>query len=354
MPFSKPSLRTLVDRAVAEINARLPGADARLRFSNLNVLSSVIAGAVHGLYGYLDWISRQVFPDTAETENLERWSSIWGIQRKAASAATGLITFTGVSGSVLPAGTLFQRPDGAQFQTSSEVSLVTGSGSVSVVAVSTGAAGNTQAGVSLFLVSPVLGVDSTGLVSAPGISGGSDIESDDSLRARLLNRIKQPPHGGAASDYIGWALEIAGVTRAWVYTAELGVGTLTVRFVRDNDGQGAAIIPDASEVASVQAYLDARRPVTAIVYVVAPVAVPLNFSIQNLTPNTQAVRDAIEAELRDLIARESEPGGTILLSHIRAAISSALGENDFTLVSPAANVVNPTGSMSVMGAVTWL
>ena len=32
----------------------------------------------------------------------------------------------------------------------------------------------------------------------------------------------------------------------------------------------------------------------------------------------------------DLLLREAVPGGTLLLSHIRAAISSATGESDYT------------------------
>ncbi|WP_431477840.1 baseplate J/gp47 family protein [Massilia eburnea] len=57
----------------------------------------------------------------------------------------------------------------------------------------------------------------------------------------------------------------------------------------------------------VQAYIDARRPVTAELYVVAPVAAPVPFQIQ-LTPGSASVKAAVEAELRDLILRESAPG----------------------------------------------
>jgi len=201
------------------------------------------------------------------------------------------------------------------------------------------------------MVSPLAGVQAT--ATAGLLSGGADVETDDALRARLLDRIQQPPQGGAAADYIAWALAVPGVTRAWVYPGELGDGTVTVRFVRDNDGSGAAIIPDATEVATVQAYIDARRPVTAKVTVVALVAVPINFTITGLTPGTTAVQAAVSAELQDLLLREATPGGTILLSHMRAAISAAAGETDYALTSPTANVVSTTGNMSTMGTITW-
>ena len=94
------------------------------------------------------------------------------------------------------------------------------------------------------------------------------------------------------------------------------------------------------------------RPVTAQETVAAPVADPLDFAIA-LTPDTAEVRAAVEAELRDLIAREAEPGGTILISHIREAISIAAGETDHVLASPAGNVTAAAGAIVTMGAVTW-
>jgi len=355
--FTRPNLPTIIERIAADIDARLPGADARLAFSNLNVLAYAQAGAVHGLYGYLEYLSRQLFPDTAEAEYLERWSSIWAVVRKAAAPATGSVNLTGTTGAVVPLGTLLQRADGRQYQSTAEVVLSSGAGGAPVVAVLAGLAGCAVAGVGLSLVSPIVGVASGAVVGTGGLTGGSDAESDAALRERLLAHIAAPPQGGAASDYVLWALQVSGVTRAWVYPQELGVGTVTVRFVRDGDvdggGPGDALIPDASEVAAVQEHLNNRRPVTAAVTVVAPVAAPLNFVIAGLTPANSAVQAAVALELQDLLLRESVPGGTLLLSHIRAAISGATGEVDFVLTSPTANVVNTTGRMSTMGSITW-
>lgn len=353
MSFARPTLQTLIDRIIADINARLPGADARLPYSNLNVLAFAEGGAVHGLYGFIDWLSQQILPDTADAEHLDRWCSIWGVSRKAAAPATGNITLTGTTGATVPVGTLMQRADGQQYQTTAVGTLAAGTATVATVAVTAGLAGTSTAGTNLNLVSPLAGVNAAATVATGGLTGGADVETDDALRARLLARIQQPPQGGSANDYVTWALQVAGVTRAWVYPGELGAGTVTLRFVRDNDGTGAAIIPDAGEVAAVQAYIDALRPVTAQLTVVAPTSVPLNFQITGLTPSTSAVQAAVQAELQDLLLREATPGGTILLSHIRAAISQATGEIDYALVSPTANVTNTTGNMSTMGSIAW-
>jgi len=349
--YSRPTLLELTQRVRADVLSRLSDDDA-LRRSDAEVYASVLAGTAHGLYAYIDYMATQIIYDTADTEYLERWASLWGISRKAAAAATGTVTFVVQAGAAIPAGTQLQALDGTLYVTTADAMFNAMNFTAPVAASTAAEAGNRDAGESLSLVSPVAGVQAT--VTAGLLSGGADVETDDALRARLLTRLQTPPQGGAASDYSTWALQVSGVTRAWVYAQELGVGTVTVRFVRDNDGTGSAIIPDSTEVAAVQAYIDALRPVTAQVTVVAPVAVPLNFQISGLTPATADVQAAVQAELQDLLLREAVPGGNLLLSHIRAAISAATGETDYTLTSPTTNVTNTTGNMSTMGTIKWL
>lgn len=348
MSFARPTLADLIQRVNNDVLSRLATDDV-LRRADAQVYARVMGGVAHGLYGFIEWLSSQVIYDTAELEYLERWCSIWGVTRIPAAAATGSVTFAAQAGASIPAGTLLQALDGVQYALTADAIVSAPSATAPVAAVVAAAAGNRVTGQTLTLVSPVVGVQPT--ATAGTLSGGADLETDDALRDRLLARIQQPPQGGCATDYVAWALQVAGVTRAWVYAQELGIGTVTVRFARDLD---ASPIPDAGEVAAVQAYIDARRPVTAQVTVVAPVAVPLNFTISGLTPSTAAVQAAVQAELADLLLREATPGGTLLLSHIRAAISAATGETDYVLTSPAANVVNTTGNMSTMGTITWV
>ena len=53
-------------------------------------------------------------------------------------------------------------------------------------------------------------------------------------------------------DYVAWALGRRDPRLG--APQELGPGTVTVRFVRDNDGTGSAIIPDSTE--GVQSYIE--------------------------------------------------------------------------------------------------
>lgn len=349
MPFSRPVLADIITRTRDDIVSRLPSPDL-LRRSNAEVYARALSGAAHGLYGYIDWLSRQLIYDTADSDMLERWASIWGISRKAATAATGSVTFTGSNGAVIPSGTTLAAYDGQLYATTADATIAAGTVVVAVTASAVGLAGNRATGQTFTLQSPISGVIAT--AAAGAMTGGTDTETDDSLRSRLLARIQEPPHGGDKADYLAWTLEVPGVTRAWVYPQELGIGTVSVRFMMDDsyvDG-----IPLAGDVTAVAAHIDPVRPVTAQVTVVAPVAVPLNFTIAALSPASIAVQAAITQELKDLIAREAYPGGTIYLSHIREAISIAAGELDHSLTSPAANVVMTTGNISTFGTITWV
>lgn len=347
MSYSRPNLSEIISRVRSDVISRLAQDDV-LRRSDAEVYARVVAGVTHGLYGFIDWLSRQVIYDTAEAEILDRWASIWGVLRKPAAAATGTATLTGLVGAVVPTGALLQALDGVQYQTTADATFVGTTVVVDLEALVPAAAGNRTTGQTLTLATPVAGVQPGAVASA--LVGGADEEHDEALRARLISRIQTPPHGGSAADYVAWALEVPGVTRAWCYPLELGPGTVTVRFMRDDDSGSA--IPDAGEVTAVLDYINALRPVTAQVTVVAPVATPLAFTIA-VTPNTAAVKTAVQEELADLIRREAEPGGTLLLSRIRAAISAAAGESNYTMTVPSADVALATGLITTLGVITW-
>jgi uncharacterized phage protein gp47/JayE len=332
----------------AEIAVALPGADARLRRSMEEVLVRSIAIASHELHGYIEWASAQILPDTAEDEVLARHAAIWGLTRIAATAAIGAVTFTGTPGAVVPAAAELRRGDDARYLLAADVTIGGGgTGTGNVTARVAGAAGNAQAGVALQLVAPVAGVQPSAVVAAGGLGAGADAESDASLRARLLQRIQTPPAGGAAADYVTWALAVAGVEKVWVYPSWLGPGTVGVAFVTI----GGAI-PAAPLIAAVQTALDARRPVTAAVTAFAPATQAVALTI-DLAVDTAAIRVAVLAELTDFFVREAEPGGVIRVSRISAAISGALGEMAHLLLAPTADITLPAGTIATLGTVTW-
>jgi uncharacterized phage protein gp47/JayE len=350
MAFSRPTLEELVDRIENDFVSRLALSGALLRRSMARVLARVLAGASHLLHGHIEWVSRQIFADTAEAEFLKRIGRLFGVDANEATFATGNVTITGSNGTTIPAETVLVRSDGAEYEVDADVTIASGTATAALTALVAGQDGNCDEDTELSFASPVSGADSTATVASGGLSGGTDEEADEDYRERVLERLREPPQGGSESDYEAWAKEVAGVTRVWVYPQENGAGTVVVRFARDDD---ASPIPDSGEVDTVQDYIDARRPVTATVTVEAPTAAPLNFTIA-VVPNTTAVKDAVEAELEDLLSREAEPGETLPISKIRTAIGSAEGLEDYTLTIPAADVTHTTGQLATMGTITWV
>ena len=355
MPFERPTLSDLVVRIRADFRGRLGIIGALVRRAMADVFAAVWAGVAHGMHGHLEWLSEQLFADTAERQYLLSIAAMYGITPTAATYAIGTVIATGVNGSLIPSGTILVRDDGFTYATTADATIASGTAAVAVQAVNAGEEGNLDAAEVLTFQSPVGGVDAIVTVDSGGLEGGFDEEDTEGVRERLLLRLQQPPEGGAAHDYIAWALAVPGVTRVWVYPNEDGLGTVTVRFVMDGE---VDIFPDAPQVAAVQTALDEQRPITAEVTAEAPTPLTVNFTIE-IEPNTAAVQDAVEAELIDLLLREGAPGdgaglGTILLSKINTAVGVADGVEDYTITIPAADVVPTLGQLAVMGTITWV
>lgn len=355
MPFARPTLAELIDRVRGDLRGRLEIGGPLLRRAMVDVLGAVWAGAVHTLYGYLDWLARQIFGDTSEREQLLRMAALYGISPVPATFAAGNVTATGTDGNSIPGGTILRLDAATSYRVTTGQVIASGTATLPVISVLAGATANVPSGTTLTFESPIAGVNSTATVATGGIAGGVEEEGTEELRDRYLLRLREPPEGGADQDYEAWAIAVAGVTRAWVYPNELGPGTVVVRFVRDGE---SPIFPDAGEVAAVQAALNAQRPITAAVTAVAPTELSVSFTI-HVVPDNADTRAAVLAELTDLFTRLAEPGdsgGTkkILLSQIRTAIGIAEGVTDYTLTVPSADVVPALGQLpTVNTTITW-
>lgn len=350
MPFARPSPQEIRDRVSAEIVRASGGAGALMRRSLEWVLARMVAIAGHELHGHLAWAARQVFPDTADREELDRHAGIWGVQRSPATRARGQVVFRGSAGSSIAAGTELRRGDDVRFTVDATVVIAANRSTViaTVTAMMAGAAGNTGVEGLLQIVAPIAGVQSRVTIQPGGLSGGVEGEDDASLRVRVIARVQEPPHGGARHDYRAWVRAVVGDTLVWTFPNQLGPGSVVVFFVSP-DGS----IPAPATVNLVQAHVDEVRPVTASVSVLAPTVEPLAVRLR-IVPDTVEVRATVTAALGEMIMREAEPGGTLALSRISAAISAASGEYSHRLVQPAADVQVPFGRIFRLGSVEWI
>lgn len=347
MPYDIPTLPALITRTEADFERNAPDA---LRRSDAKAAARAHSGTAFELYGYQQWIAKQSHPATCDEENLLRWAD-WRLEkgRTAAVAATGLITVTGTSGALVDAGVVYRYEDGRLYTVTQTTTLVASAAVVPVTSNDVGTIGN-LAGGSLTAISPVINVNSTATIGVDGIVGGTEQETVEALRARVRQAFKNPSKVGNGADFVEWALEVPGVTRAWALPRWMGPGTFGLTFVRDAD---VSIFPTAAQVAEVQAHLDARRPVTAEVYAFAPIDRVLNFSIK-LTPDSTALRTAVTQSLAALINDEAGADSTLLISHIRGAINNTAGETDHVLTSPTADVVIAINEVGSLGVITWL
>lgn len=358
MAYKSPALSTLLARGQADIESRLPGTFAQPRFSTAGAIAFANAGNAAGLHDHLAWTSRQIVPHLADEDKLLEHCEFWGVWRKPAANAEGVLLVTVTGDTVIAEGTRWQRPDGVVFESVTEVRASAGTASVTVRAIESGKSGNTAANVALELVTTVDFVQSKARVSQTTISGGAELESIDSLCVRLLFRVQYPPSGGNQFDYVRWALECAGVTRAWCIPRYRGHGTVGVMFVLDEE---VNIFPTPQDIARVEDYLTAHIiPVTnqvegktigAELIVESPKPFPLNPVIR-IVPNTEEVRTAVIDSLNDYIATLPR-GGTALLSQLRAAISNAPGETDNTVMSPIADQYAAENELFVLGDIEW-
>src|SRR4051794_23533436 len=102
MPSNRPALKELSSQILSDFSSELLSGSPVQKQTVLYALAQAVSGATHLLYGHLDFMARQMFPDTANEENLLKLGAIYGVKRKEPIVATGTIEITGVEGTPVP------------------------------------------------------------------------------------------------------------------------------------------------------------------------------------------------------------------------------------------------------------
>lgn len=348
MSIALPSPSAIAARIATEMEAALPGLDARSPGTVAAALGRAYAMGAYDMWLRLRALADELLPDTA-TETLARHAAVWGVARIPASAASGSVTFTGLAGTVLPSGIGLRDAAGNTYTTQAGATIGSGgTATVAVLADAAGAVGNLAAGTSVDAVSPIAGVTAQqALVAVPGLAGGRDAEADEALRTRLLARIRQPPAGGAMADYEAWARAVSGIGYVAVVPGGLGPGT--VLLVVALSGPAVAQPADVARVASA---IGLVRPVTAAVTVAAATLAPAALTLR-VSPDTAATRGAVAAALATFFLAEARIGQSIPLSRISEAISAASGEYSHVILSPTATIAPASTELPTLGVITW-
>ena len=188
--------------------------------------SSELPAAVFVLYSY--------------GEYLDDHGEALGVPRKDQAPATGVVRFSGLNGIVVTAGTQVSAPSSdfevepATFQTLTGGTVAGGFLDLPVQAMEAGAASNIPAVAVSLLDTPIDGI--TAVTNPESISGGTDVESDDDYRDRLIAELSGTGGGGTVSQFERWALAYPGVGAVTVQPLPAGPGTVRV-MVRDADNK---------------------------------------------------------------------------------------------------------------------
>ena len=343
MPFERPTLITIYKRIVSDIEARMTGNTPLLKRALLRVLAWVFAASIHIAYGFITWLGEQILPNTAETNWLRKHAFMWGVIPKASTFAVGNVTFTGVNTTVIPKGTLLQNDEGSEYETSTILEITGGIVTVNIKAVAPGEDSNFYKPSPLFvlqlvLTSPISGINPDVIVNGE-ITGGLDEETDEDLRVRILERIQFQPAGGAKNDYIRWAKKVDGVSKVWAFGNYYGAGSVAVIIYPENPGLITPVYDYISD--------PVRKPLTAVLYVDDIDPVTIHYWIK-LDPNDIDIQTAIIKNLAELLLEEGFPGGTILLSHMRQAISaSGVFNYELTKIQVGLAVIDPADDFTL-------
>lgn len=354
MPYQSPTLSQLIQQGEQQFLLRFPEVK---RHSVLSVLNRVNAAMSAGEHKHLDWLARQIIPTTADEDYLLEYCAYKGIFRKPATSSKGLITIEVVNGAEIAEGTTWaDSSSDLIFRAVATQQISAGAVDIAVECETAGVVGNLSINTPLRLSNAVLNIKPDARVKQ--LSGGTDEESLSSLLSRLIFRMQYPPAGGAPYDYVRWAQEVAGVTRAWCFPRWRGGGTVGVAVVLDHQ---AEILPTEQDCERVKSYIAGHKnavtgqwegmPANVELFVFAPKVRRLDLTIR-LVPATSVLKSAVRSALISLF-QKLEPGALLYLSHLRATISNVVGETDNAVLSLNQDIQLEPEQVLVLGDIEW-
>ena len=311
-----------------------------------------LAAEVQSLLAQADWVLDQSFPQTARGQYLDYHAETRALARLPAARATGVLRFSAPSAAAtdyeIEAGSVAMTTGGARFETTEKATLRKGETSVDVPAraVEAGAHGNAIAGaVHVMSVYPV-GI--TRCENPEAFSGGSDEESDEKLRERVLESYRRLPNGANAAFYEQEALRFPNVAAAKAVGRARGIGTVDV-YVSTHGGA-----PEEELLGEISAALQKKREIAVDVAVRVPTEKSIDVEAELEAEQGWTMREITDAAQEALQAyftgeRLGEP---VYRAKLASILYSVPGVKNYHLLAPAADVPAGATELPVLGKVT--
>lgn len=311
-----------------------------------------LAAEVQSLLAQADWVLDQSFPQTAQGKYLDYHAETRALTRLPAAKAAGVLRFSAPSAAVtdyeIEAGSVAMTTGGVRFETTEKATLQKGETYVDVPAraVEAGANGNAIAGaVHVMAVYPV-GI--TRCENPEAFSGGSDEESDEKLRERVLESYRRLPNGANAAFYEQEALRFPNVAAAKAVGRARGIGTVDV-YVSTHGGA-----PEEELLGEISAALQKKREIAVDVAVRVPTEKSIDVEAELEAEQGWTMREITDAAQEALQAyftgeRLGEP---VYRAKLASILYSVPGVKNYHLLAPAADVPAGATELPVLGTVT--
>jgi uncharacterized phage protein gp47/JayE len=285
-----PTIQQIKDQIISDIESKIGQTIPILTKAFFRVFAGALAGILYLLYRFGLWVYNQIFPQLADDAALIMHGEQFGIIRIPAVASELTADATGTPEEIIPAGTLWQQSGIVFIQTELAEIDEYGEVEITIEALLPGSDGNLIDGSEIEMVTPQSGVDRVATI-VDTTTEGRDQEDIEDYRDRVLFRLGNRPQGGAAPDYILWAMEVSGVVKAFAFHTADGEVTVypLVSLTEDR-------IPDYDQLVEIEEYLQdpVRRPLCANVYTAPMEERVFHIDVTSLSPDTYEMRQALE------------------------------------------------------------
>lgn len=344
-----PTTVELYEQFSSDLRAKLGiASDVDLK-EHFSALGAVVAGMSKIMYLYAEDVQRNLYPDTADTEEnggqLNRLGMLYLKRIPHQATPTFLnISVKGKSGSTLRTNLTFKDVKSGNIYILDSEYILSGTNDV-VLVRSTSAGRDTILSIKseLNITEPVLGVDKLCYVQSIQ-KAGINPESTEDYRKSIMDVMQLKPQGGAKTDYRLWSKDAQGVRNVYPYVKENFPGTILI-FVEANpidstDNKGtppAAILSNVLDVlkldpdSSKPIWQRGRRPMQAKLEVIPINLVTVDVKIKGLSIQSNAIKNSIQNSIKSYLydIRPFIDGGQLLRDR-----------NDVLNVARLSNIIN--------------
>lgn len=224
-----------------------------------------------------------------------------------------------------------------------------------------------EAGTIIGTVS-VTGITRVGNIASAVLASSQDLSTGQAITftgadQTDYNLVDAPmlAESGTLLHYIVANTPTTPATGTITATTSVPIGQVRIFFMRDNDINP---IPSGSEVAKVrekieEIILPANTDRINDLLIFAPLAVPIDFTFTELTPNTSTMQAAITANLVQFFAESTDVGVDIVANAYNCAIFNTVDTEtgdlvkSFTLSTPTGTILIASTSIGTLGNVVF-